>query len=176
MDGLTLDLKGDWYYQYYTGQSFYHTYLSSPGRYSTGHKSFAESEKHLTQTYNVLLNYNKTLGKHTVSGLLGWEYFHQKLFDLQASGSNPANNYFRDLEYTVTDEGKRMVDTGHSKFITQSYFARVNYDYDAKYLVGITVRRDGISKLSKDNRWGTFPGLSLGWVFSHEKFMEKTTG
>jgi hypothetical protein len=176
VDGLTLDLKGDWYYQYYTGQSFYHTYLSSPGRYSTGHKSFAESEKHLTQTYNVLLNYNKTLGKHTVSGLLGWEYFHQKLFDLQASGSNPANNYFRDLEYTVTDEGKRMVDTGHSKFITQSYFVRVNYDYDAKYLAGITVRRDGISKLSKDNRWGTFPGLSLGWVFSNEKFMEKTAG
>ncbi|MCR5131197.1 MAG: TonB-dependent receptor [Prevotella sp.] len=172
-DGLTLDLKGDWYYQYYTGQTFYHTYLSSPGRYNTTHNSTADSDKQLSQTYNILLNYNKTFNKHTVSALLGWEYFHQKYFDLYATGSNPTNNYFRDLEYTITDEGKRTIDSEHSKFITQSYFARVNYDYDAKYLASFTLRRDGISKLDKDKRWGTFPGVSLGWVFSREAFMEQ---
>lgn len=171
--GLTLDVKGDWYYQYYTGQSFYHTYLSSPGHYDTKHSSYAESSKQLTQTYNALLNYNKTFGKHNINSLLGWEYFHQKYFDMSAQGNNPANNYFRDLQYTITDEGKRIIDSNHSTFVTQSYFARVNYDYDSKYLAGITIRRDGISKLSKDNRWGTFPGTSLGWVFSKENFMSK---
>lgn len=172
LDGLTLDLKGDWYYQYYVGQYFYHTYLSSPGHYNTKHISYAETSKELTQTYNVLLNYNKTFGKHSVSGLLGWEYFSDKYFDMSAKGNNPSNNYFRDLQYTLTDEGKRMIDSNHAVFVTQSYFARVNYDYDAKYLASITVRRDGISKLSKENRWGTFPGVSLGWVFSKEDFMK----
>lgn len=173
-DGLTLDLKGDWFYEYYTYEYFYHTYLSSPGSYNTKHNSYSESDKQLTQTYNILLNYNKTFGKHGISALLGWEYFHQKAQTLSASGYNPANNYFWDLQYTITDEGARSIDTSHDKFITESYFARVNYDYDAKYLASFTLRRDGISKLSKDNRWGTFPGVSLGWVFSKEPFMEKT--
>ena len=142
--------------------------------YNTKHNSYSESDKQLTQTYNVLLNYNKTFGKHGISALLGWEYFHQKSQTLNASGYNPANNYFWDLQYTLSDKGARSIDTSHDKFITESYFARVNYDYDAKYLASFTLRRDGISKLSKDNRWGTFPGVSLGWVFSKEPFMEKT--
>ncbi len=173
-DGLTLDFKGDWFYEYYTYEYFYHTYLSSPGSYNTQHSSYSESDKYLTQTYNVLLNYNKTFGKHTVSALLGWEYYHSKDQGLTADGYNPGNDYFMDLQYTITDEGARDIDSFHDKFITESWFARVNYDYEAKYLASFTLRRDGISSLSKNNRWGTFPGLSLGWVFSKEAFMKET--
>lgn len=172
--GLTIDFKGNWYYQYETDEYMYHTYLSSPGSYNTRHNSSSSTDKQLTQTYNILVNYSKSFGLHTISALLGWEYFHQKYNSLAASGYNPDNNYFADLQYTITDEGARSIDTSHSKFITQSYFARFNYDYDAKYLASFTIRRDGISKLSKENRWGTFPGVSLGWVFSKENFMKET--
>ena len=169
---LTVDFKGDWFYEYSTKESFFHTYLKGPGQYNTEHKSSAQHGRQLTQTYNILLNYSKTLGKHSLSALAGWEYFHQKYLSMSASGYNPNNNYFKDLQYTITDEGARNIDSEHLKFITESYFARFNYDYEDKYLASFTIRRDGISKLSKDNRWGTFPGLSLGWVFTKEDFMK----
>ena len=171
---LDVDFKGNWYYEYYTNEYMFHTYLQSPGSYNTRHNSSSQTRKQLTQTYNILLNYHANFGLHNVAVLGGWEYFHQKYNMLRGAGYNPNNNYFPDLEYTIKDEGARTVDSEHSKFITESYFARANYDYDGKYLASFTIRRDGISKLSKENRWGVFPGLSLGWVFSKENFMKNT--
>ncbi|HEY9544200.1 SusC/RagA family TonB-linked outer membrane protein, partial [Prevotella sp.] len=171
---LHIDFKGNWFYEYYSDEYMFYTYLQSPNSYNTRHNSSAKTQKQLTQTYNILLNYSKSFGLHNLSALAGWEYFHQKYNMLKGEGYNPDNNYFLDLQYTITDAGARVLDSGHSKFITESYFARINYDYDSKYLASFTIRRDGISKLSKENRWGTFPGLSLGWVFSKENFMEGT--
>lgn len=55
-----------------------------------------------------------------------------------------------------------------------SFFGRVNYDYQSKYLVSATFRADGSSKFSKDNRWGYFPSAAVAWRISSESFMEKT--
>lgn len=53
-----------------------------------------------------------------------------------------------------------------------SYFGRLNYTFDNKYLLTFTLRRDGTSRFSEDNRWGIFPSLALGWKISEEKFFE----
>jgi TonB-linked SusC/RagA family outer membrane protein len=53
---------------------------------------------------------------------------------------------------------------------TQSYFGRVGYDYDGRYLLQVIVRADGTSLLAQDQQWGTFPSVSAGWILSHEKF------
>lgn len=172
-EDLTINFKGDWFYEFYNYERFYRTYQTAPGQFNRSHNSSAQTQRNLTQTYNILLNYNKTFGDHSLSALLGWEYFHSKYGMLSGSGYNPNNNYFRDLQYTITEEGARQLDSSHSKFITESYFMRLNYDYQAKYIASFTVRRDGISKLGQDNRWGIFPGLSLGWVFTKEDFMKK---
>lgn len=58
--------------------------------------------------------------------------------------------------------------------ILLSYFARVNYDFQGKYLASATFRADGSSKFSKDNRWGFFPSAALAWRMSSENFMEST--
>lgn len=55
-----------------------------------------------------------------------------------------------------------------------SYFGRVNYDYQSKYLVSATFRADGSSKFSKENRWGYFPSAAVAWRVSSESFMEKS--
>ena len=55
-----------------------------------------------------------------------------------------------------------------------SYFGRVNYDFQSKYLISGTFRADGSSKFSKGNRWGYFPSAAVAWRISSEKFMEKT--
>lgn len=62
----------------------------------------------------------------------------------------------------------------HSKTTMFGLFGRADYSYRGKYLATATVRRDGSSKFSENNRWGTFPSLSLGWRISDESFMEPT--
>lgn len=56
-----------------------------------------------------------------------------------------------------------------------SYFGRVNYNFDNRYLVQATVRRDGSSKFGSENRWGTFPSVALGWRLSNESFFPQDT-
>ncbi len=59
---------------------------------------------------------------------------------------------------------------------TMSYFGRVNYSYQDKYLVEATIRRDGSSRFGSNNRWGNFPAASIGWRISEESFMSATKG
>ena len=61
--------------------------------------------------------------------------------------------------------------TGASEWGIMSYFGRLSYNYDGKYMVTANVRRDGSSKLHPDHRWGTFPSISAAWRISSEKFM-----
>lgn len=53
-----------------------------------------------------------------------------------------------------------------------SIFARVTYDYKGRYLLNAIMRRDGSSRFAKENKWGNFPSVSVGWRFSDEKFMK----
>lgn len=57
-----------------------------------------------------------------------------------------------------------------------SFFGRLNYTFMERYLLTVTVRGDATSRFSKDNRWGMFPSVALGWRISQEKFMESTAG
>ena len=54
---------------------------------------------------------------------------------------------------------------------TASYLGRINYGYDSKYLLSVVLRRDGSSRFGANNRFGNFPGASLGWVVSDENFL-----
>ncbi len=64
------------------------------------------------------------------------------------------------------------VDTDINRNALESYFARASFDIADKYLVSASFRRDGSSRFSEDNRWGSFPGLSVGWKMMNENFME----
>ena len=55
-----------------------------------------------------------------------------------------------------------------------SFFGRINYDYDERYLVSVIMRADGSSNFARDHRWGYFPSVSAGWVLTNESFMEGT--
>lgn len=66
------------------------------------------------------------------------------------------------------------VDTDINRNALESYFARASFDIADKYLISASFRRDGSSRFSEDNRWGSFPGLSLGWKITNESFMENS--
>lgn len=104
--------------------------------------------------------------------MLGFEYYDSYYKAFSASGSGAPTDDFADLGLTDPGEGKRNIDSSHSRQRIMSFFGRINYDYQSKYLLSLVMRRDGYSKLAKDNRWGIFPGVSAGWVFGKESFME----
>ena len=176
MKGLSLKLGAIWYYQEEKDESFNKDYLSSPGNKVTSRSTSAYYDRTLDQTYNAVLNYNYQINKdHYLDAMAGFEYYDSYNKGFNASGSGAPTDDFMDLQYTSKEEGKRSIDSWHSRQRIMSFFGRVNYDYQSKYLLSLVLRKDGYSKLAKENRWGVFPGVSTGWVFSKEKFMANTS-
>ncbi len=173
MEGLNLKLTANWLYSEDKEEAFDQDYLNSPGNYNRSRNSSAIYDRVLYQTYNAVLNYNKQITKdHYVAAMLGFEYYDEYDKGFSASGSGAPSDDFSDLQFTKTDQGLRSIDSWHTRQRIMSFFGRLNYDFQSKYLFSFVFRRDGYSRLAKDNRWGFFPGVTAGWVFGKEKFME----
>ncbi|MCH5309501.1 MAG: TonB-dependent receptor [Prevotella sp.] len=113
------------------------------------------------------LTYDGTFGLHHANLVVGQTYEEENTNLLNAWGVNFSEPYFLQLQNAV---GSRDASSYEYKHALASYIARLNYDYDGKYLLSAVVRRDGSSRLTKNIRWGTFPSVSLGWRFDKEKF------
>ncbi|MDE5711901.1 MAG: SusC/RagA family TonB-linked outer membrane protein, partial [Bacteroides sp.] len=171
LDGLDLKISGTLYlfdtFRDYFNKDIY----TRIGTIDKTHKAYASKDRYRDQTYNAVLNYNKQLTEeHYVSAMLGMEYYDSYRTGFDAYGYGAPTADFGDLGLTQT-EG-REIDSWHERQRIMSFFGRVNYDFMSKYLISIVMRRDGYSKLLGDNRWGFFPGVSAGWAFNKEKFME----
>lgn len=169
--GLTLTGSGSWYISSQFAESFNHDYQNNTGgSWNRTRSSSASYDRDFRQTYNAWLNYQETFAeKHNVDFMLGMEYYDQYYRGFSASGSGAATDEFQDLELTLNDAGKRSIDSYHQRQRILSYIGRFNYDYDSKYLFSAVFRQDGYSSLI-NNRWGFFPGVSAGWVFTREDF------
>ena len=90
---------------------------------------------------------------------------------------NAQKNVFAFENVHEMDNGKKMYSIGgnEEEWSLFSYMARANYDYDNRYLLTATVRRDGSSRFGRNNRWGTFPSVSLAWRMSEEKWFSKSS-
>lgn len=173
-DGLTLKLGGIWFFNEGKNEYFEKDYMQRPGRWNRAHYSTASQSRTLDKTYNAILNYKKVLFEdHSIDAMFGFEYYDSYTKGFSASGSGAPTDDFMDLELTSEEEGKRKIDSWHNRQRIMSFFGRLNYDYQSKYLLSFVMRKDGYSRLAKDNRWGIFPGVSTGWVFSNEDFMDR---
>ncbi|SEA87919.1 TonB-linked outer membrane protein, SusC/RagA family [Chitinophaga terrae (ex Kim and Jung 2007)] len=123
-------------------------------------------------TWTNTLNYNRTIGKHLVNAVLGTEFYKQNDLSFWASRKNYA---IEDPNYTYLDAGTGEKNNGGGGAINalMSYFGKVNYTYDSRYLASFTIRRDGSSRFGIHNQFGTFPAFSLGWRVSQEEFFRK---
>jgi TonB-linked SusC/RagA family outer membrane protein len=171
LKNLSFRTSANWFYNEGFYESFNKDYLQSPGNINKTRSSSASFSREFSQTYNGTLNFNTDfLGKHHVDAMVGTEYYDFYRNGLSASGSGAPSDDFMDLSYTSADKDKRSIDTYHTRQRILSFFSRVTYDYDEKYLATFTVRRDGYSKLL-NNRWGNFPGVSVGWNLHKEDFL-----
>lgn len=122
-------------------------------------------------TSQLLLNYNKSFGKHNLSGLGGFEHYYLKQESLGASSDNLALDSY---PYLNLGNPNFLKSSGNAfEYASSSFFGRFNYNYDRRYLFQANVRFDGSSRFHKDYRWGTFPSFSAGWVASEEDFFPK---
>ena len=123
-------------------------------------------------TWDNLLNYNKSFGKHEFAGLLGHSMTKNISEDVSVFGDAGKEHYYNSSFYDVS---KIITPRATSGFVQQSllsYFARINYGYDSKYLFSASFRADGSSPLATGNEWGYFPSISGAWRLSEESFMD----
>jgi len=129
------------------------------------------SETHrsiLTQTFNATLKYEKEIQQHGIDLLAGFSQEWAFLPVLSASRKKILLDGVEEIDGGTED----ITNSGTAEhWALRSYFGRINYDYNEKYLFEANVRYDGTSRFSKENRWGLFPSFSAGWKFSQEEFM-----
>ena len=126
--------------------------------------------RNATWTNENLLTFKRMFGKHDLSVLLGHSIIGSRYYtDTAAIQGFPTENIYELSGGTLNPSAR-----GNSEeYRLQSFFGRVNYNYDERYLLEMNVRHDGSSRMPKANRYATFPSVSVGWVFSNEEFMEK---
>ncbi|MCD9575038.1 SusC/RagA family TonB-linked outer membrane protein [Flavobacterium soyae] len=156
------------------GGTYKPTYAIMEGRTEAGYaqRTYAEYTNAQGELY---VNYSKVFGKHSVSALAGYSYLENiyQGFGAQRSGfvsdAFGYNNLGAGYNYRLGDVYSYK---GKSNLV--SFYARANYNYDGKYLLTATVRRDGSSRFGENNKWGTFPSASAAWKISNEDFMSGT--
>lgn len=173
-DGLKAEVTGSYNFGSSQSRSFIPSTVTKyrndvVGYRSTATRSESRSNKFLLQG---LLNYNKTFGRHTVGAMVG--------YSMESSGGSSMKlsaTQFPDNSLEVIDMSDVVLTAANASISTpsrlMSYFGRAQYEYDDRYLLTASIRRDGSSRFGKANRWGIFPAVSAAYRISNEKFWPK---
>lgn len=120
--------------------------------------------------WSNVLTYNKNFGVHTINAMLGQEMQESYWENLYGSRTGYLTNGATDLNAGDATTAKNSNASNSSAI--KSYFGRLFYSLEDKYLLTATIRRDGSSKFYVDNRWGWFPSAALAWKVSNENFLK----
>lgn len=170
LDGLSLFAQ----YGVYNTNTFYSMYqkVKVDGELNYRGKNDGTQEKRwakIRDTFTAYLNYAKVFGNHDINVMAGYDYSKWRDWYLYAKSTGSVSDKVPILSsgtvFTAsnTDTQEALV----------SYYARANYSFKDKYLLGLTVRADGSSKFAEGHKWGYFPAASVGWIVSDESFWDK---
>lgn len=168
--GLTLSGKAGYKYYNWTDQWYQSTFIFSPTKTYGPNKLEVSSGDNSLLTLQSLLQYTKTIEKHNFSVLAGFSQESYRQDQTTASRDNFPNNALYELN---AGSGSNMQNSGWgTEWALRSFFGRINYDFNGKYLFEANARYDGTSRFPSNNRWGLFPSLSAGWRISEESFIK----
>lgn len=146
------------------------TWKEAGGKHNPNNGVNTYRSNNITDTWSNTLSYKLEQGKHRLDALAGMEVVHFKFEDIRG--------YRKDIEledydyaYLSAATGTQEVYGGGDEWSLLSYFSKINYVFNDKYLMAATLRYDGSSKFGKNNRFGFFPAFSAGWRISEESFM-----
>ncbi len=143
------------------------------GANGRAYRSNYENTKQVIESY---FNYDRSFGQHNIRLLGGYSWQQDRIGD---GFGVSTQGYTNDLLTFYNLYVSNPFTVGNIRFDNPiistlrliSYYGRINYDYDNKYLLQVSLRNDGSSAFGKNNRWGYFPAVSAGWRITQESFM-----
>ncbi len=136
----------------------------------TNNQLIESNSNNYTETINDLLEYTRQIGKHDIKILGGYSQIYSRGDNFSASRTNFYNNSIQAVSQgdpNTRDNGGSDNESG-----LRSYFGRINYNYDDKYLLEVNGRYDGSAKFTGNNLYSFFPSFSAGWRISQEGFWQ----
>ncbi|MDR2804671.1 MAG: TonB-dependent receptor [Dysgonamonadaceae bacterium] len=150
-------------YDYAQGEGKVYVPAEAAYAYSSGGRDYRYGpQKKENRLFTAYLNYNHLFPdiKSAFDATAGYDYQFWK---------STAPTY---EELNIAGEAQSTSAASDQRHLLLSLYARLNYSYDSRYLLTATVRRDGTSRFSKNNRWGTFPSLAFAWRLTEETFLK----
>jgi TonB-dependent starch-binding outer membrane protein SusC len=155
---------------YGTNRSLSRTPIYTAGQSGSTINGISDSRGEFIGTlFTNQISFDKTFGKHYVNAIAVAEQ-QFGVGEGITSGGNYNTNSFTVITPNILNPA---VGGGKNETTILSYLARVNYDYNGKYLLSASIRRDGSSLFAPGKKWGTFPAVSVGWRISEEAFMKE---
>ena len=165
IDGLKFDFSAAGSKTSTVGKSWSGDYISNGKPSSSKSTSTSSTVQTTTQ-----LSYDKTFGKHYINAVVANETQSYKYENLNGTATNLLFAY---LKYdNLSQAESNTVNSGYSSWALLSYLARVNYTYDNRYVLSLSVRRDGSSKFADGHKFSTFPSAALAWNAHNEQFIK----
>ncbi|HIY74719.1 MAG TPA: SusC/RagA family TonB-linked outer membrane protein, partial [Candidatus Sphingobacterium stercorigallinarum] len=184
IDGLHLKLNGglstyDEKYDYYRPTSIANG-NNPPFSDNAKNAAYADANtrSEIDKLVEATLHYNKSFqDKHNLSALLGYSAQRTDIDYIAVRARGFQNDAIGEITDKGGDPSNFVLQNAFKRITTlQSYFSRVNYDFDSKYFLSATLRTDASSRFGASNKWGVFPSLSAGWTISNESFYEDWLG
>lgn len=147
--------------------------LDQISRDQNGIANVSNSRETYWSTENYLTYHNTFAKKHDVTGLVGLSWQGTNYFNISASSQNFSTDYYL-FNNIGAGSQQNAGSSNRSGFAFNSYFGRINYTYNQKYLVTVTGRADGSSKFGANNSYSFFPSAALGWRISEEEFLKNS--
>ena len=144
-----------------TTNPYYGSYASSNGMIDKTHS------RTMSWNHQQLLTWEQSFGSNNFNVMAGHEYYRSKYYYLYASKSNQFDPTNTELAGAITDKSGSSYVTDYN---TEGYFGRLMYDFDGRYHISGSYRRDASSRFHPDNRWGNFWSASAAWVISKENW------
>lgn len=174
MEELTFALTGSHFTINNHDESFNKAYRvgTTTGPLRTGREASVSLARTLRNQLTGTLNYIKKFGDHNVNLLIGAEYYKDNGFFTNAGTRNSPTDLIQTLN--AAPEANGIPFSSESEYVISSNFGRLLYDFNDRYLVSLTYRYDGSSRLG-NNKFGFFPGVSFGWNAHNEDFFENSS-
>lgn len=174
LDNLILSVDGSHFTINNHNESFNRAYRvgSTSGPLRTGREASVSLDRTLRNQLTGTLNYTKKIGDHNFNALIGAEYFKDNYFRTSAGTRNSPTDLIETLNAGAEADGIPF--SFETEYVIVSTFGRLLYDFDNKYLLSGTFRRDGSSRLGNE-KFGFFPGVSVGWNAHNEDFFSEST-
>jgi TonB-linked SusC/RagA family outer membrane protein len=165
--GLVFEPQFSWNQITQYNRNFRTGYWNGFTSFNTSRNANASFAQNFSPQFNGVFNYTKDFTNHDLNLMAGFSYFGRNNDSFSGAGNGAATDLIPTLNGSALPTSVSGQETHH---LLLGYFSRIAYNYKQKYLLNASLRYDGASNLGENNKWGIFPGISLGWHIDKENF------